>query len=95
VSRTAEAARIERMFLFAFVPAAIFIAACLYVRVTSNPDPLWSEFGTPLFLSLVGLRAMVIPTAPESRKASRAVGALLIVLSAIVLFLAIRNSQGA
>ena len=94
-ARPPEAARIDRMFLIAFVPAVIFLLVSFYVRMTSNPDPLWSEFATPLLLSLVGLRAMLVPSRTSTRKAQRAVGLLLIVLSAVLLFLVIRNSQGA
>ncbi len=93
--RTSDAARIDRLFMIAFVPAIVFMVASLYVRMTSDPAPLWTEFSTPMFLALVGARAMAVPASPETRNTRRGVGLLLIVLSAILLFLAIRNSQGA
>ena len=93
--RTAETARIERLFMFAFVPALIFMIASLYVRVTSDPDPLWSEFATPIFLALVGARAIAVPGSPEASKTKRAIGFVLILFSAILLVLSISNSQGA
>ena len=88
-------ARIERLFLFAFVPAIVFMLVAFYVRLTTDPDPLWSELAFPLFLVLMGARALVLPTEPDKRKLMRGVGILLIVLSVAVAFLAIRDSQGA
>ena len=93
--RTSDTARLERLFLIAFVPLVMFMIAGLYVRMTTDPDPLWTEFAVPLLLATVGLRALVIPSPPATRNTSRGVGILLMVLSAILLFLAIRNSQGA
>jgi hypothetical protein len=93
--RASASLRTERLFLFAFVPAVIFLLVSFYVRMNSNPDPLWTEFATPLLLAMVGARAIAVPSATATRKTSRAIGILLIVLSAILLFLAIRNSQGA
>ena len=92
---TPAAARFDRRFAFAAIPAGLFLLACLYVRLTSDADPLWSEFGTPLFLGLLGIRGLARPSPPETRKTNRAVGALLLVLSAIIVVLAIAQSQGA
>lgn len=93
--RTAEAARIDRLFLIASIPAFIFFAACMYVRFTTDNDPLWSELGTPVLFTLLGVRTMVRPTAPESRNTNRAIGLLLVILSAVLAGLAIYNFQGA
>jgi len=89
------AARVDRLFLFAFVPAFIFFAAAMYVRLTTDSDPLWSELAGPLLFALLGLRAVVRPTEPESRRTSRTVGYLLILVSAVLAALVIQNSMGA
>ncbi len=93
--RTGDTARIERLFLIAFVPAVIFLLVSFYVRMTNNPDPLWSGVATPLLLALVGARAVMVPSPTATRKVSRSVGILLIVCSAILLVLTLFNSQGA
>ena len=90
-----DKARVERLFLFAFVPAIIFMLVSFYVRFTRDPDPLWSELAFPLFLVLMGVRSLVLPSPPETRKLMRGVGILLIILSVAVAILAIRDSQGA
>ena len=92
---TSAAKAFDRKFLIAAIPAGLFFLACFYTRFTTDPDPLWSEFGTPIFFGLVGLRAALRPVPPESRKSSRFVGILLIVLSAILALLAILDFQGA
>ena len=92
--RTPEAARIDRLFLIAFVPVILFMLASFYVRLTSDDDPLWSEFATPLFCTLLGVRALVLPVPPESRKVMRGVGAVLLLLTAILVTITIAKSQG-
>jgi hypothetical protein len=82
-----EAARIDRMFLIVFVPVAIFMLVGLYVRITTDTDPLWTELGTPLFFALLGVRSMAVPAAPAERKMRRNMGILLIVCAALILFL--------
>jgi FtsH-binding integral membrane protein len=93
--KTPEAARIDRLFLIAFVPAFVFMAAAFYVRFTREDDPLWAELALPLFFALIGLRTALRPTAPEAAKTNRWVGFLLIFLSVVLAVLAISNSQGA
>ena len=93
--KKSDAARIDRLFLIAFVPAFIFLAAAFYVRLTSDEDPLWAELALPLFFALIGLRTVLRPTLPEAAKATRWVGFLLIFLSVALAVLAISNSQGA
>ena len=93
--RAEPAAGVERLFLVLLVPALIFWAATFYVRMTSDPDPLWTEFGTPLLFALLGARTILLPSATGSRNAHRFVGGLLIVLSVAILVLSIVNSQGA
>lgn len=88
-----EAAQFDRMFAIVVIPAALFLLACVYVRVTSDTDPLWSEFGTPLFLALIGVRAVLRPVPSDKRKTARAVGFLLIGLSAVIVVLAIVNAR--
>jgi hypothetical protein len=90
--RTLKAARIDRLFLIAFVPVIIFMMVSLYVRFTGNPDPLWTEFSMPLFLGLLGARSMAVPGPPESRKATRAAGVLLILCAALILLLTLLDS---
>ena len=89
------AARMDRLFLFAFVPAFLFFAAAMYVRLTSDSDPLWSELAGPLLFALLGLRAVVRPTEPEMRRTTRWVGFLLIFVSAVLAALVVHNSLGA
>ncbi len=89
------AARFDRKFMIVLVPALIFLIVSLYVRITSGTDPLWTELATPLFFGLIGVRLIMRPAPPESRKALAWVGYLLFVLSVILLALAISNSQGA
>ena len=93
--KTSEAARIDRLFLIAFVPLVIYMCASLYVRVTTDEDPLWAELATPLFFAVLGLRSIVRPTTPEARKASRALGIMLVAAAAVLLVLILYNSQGA
>ena len=93
--QTPEAARIDRLFLMAGIPVVIFMLVSFYVRIGTDDDPLWSEFATPMFMALIAIRALVIPTTPELRKLTRGVGAVLLVLTAIILILAILESQGA
>ena len=96
MSRTAEPdTRLARLFLIALVPAVLFFLVSAYVRITSDSDPLWTEFATPLFFALLGARALALPASPETRTASRWAGAVLIALSAIILILALADSQGA
>jgi hypothetical protein len=91
----AAASRIDRLFLFAFVPAFLFFAAGMYVRFTTDEDPLWSELGAPLLFALLGLRVVLRPTTPELQKTSRWVGFLLIFVSVVLAALVIHNSLGA
>jgi uncharacterized membrane protein len=93
--KTPEAARIDRLFLIAFVPAFIFMVVSFYVRFTRHDDPLWAELALPLFFALMGLRSVLRPTLPEAGNANRWVGFLLIFLSVVLAVLAISNSQGA
>ena len=90
--RSEEARRIDRLFLIAFIPVVAFMLVSFYVRINSNPDPLWSEFATPLFCALLGVRALVIPVQPESRKVMRGVGAVLLLLTAILVAVTIAKS---
>lgn len=95
MSEAPDTARIDRLFLFAAVPAFLFFAAGMYVRLTTEEDSLWSELGAPLLFALLGLRAVLRPTTPELRKTSRGVGFLLIFVSAVLAVLVIHNSLGA
>ena len=93
--RTEEARRLDRLFLIAFVPVGVFFAAGMYVRLTSESDPLWSELAGPLLFGLLGLRTALRPSTPETGHANRWVGILLIFVSALLAALAIHNFQGA
>ena len=88
----AEAARIDRMFLIAFVPVILFMVVSFYVRITGENDPLWSEFATPLFCALLGVRALVMPAPPETRKVMRGVGAALLAITAVLVTVIIVKS---
>ena len=94
-ARTSDAARIDRLFLIASIPVFIFFAVAMYVRFTTDEDPLWAELATPLLFTLLGLRSILRPSAPETRKATRGVGYLLIFASVLLALAAIYNSQGA
>lgn len=89
------AARIDRLFLFLMIPAFLLFAAAMYVRFTTEDDPLWSALASPLLFALLGLRAIVRPTTPELQKTSRRVGFLLLFVSAVLAVLSIHNSIGA
>lgn len=93
--RTSEAAPIERAFRIALIPAFIFLVAALYVRLTTDTSPLWAELAGPILFGLLGLRSILRPSAPETRKINRGVGYLLLFLSALLAALVIYNSQGA
>jgi peptidoglycan/LPS O-acetylase OafA/YrhL len=84
-----EIAQVERTFLIASVAAAAFMVASIYVRVTSDTDPLWTEFASPIFFTILGVRAIALPSPPEQRKGSRALGSLLIACAAVILVLAL------
>ena len=90
--RSEEARRIDRLFLIAFVPVIAFMLVSFYVRITSEQDPLWSEFATPLFCALLGVRALVIPVPPESRKVMRGVGLVLLLLTVTLVAITIAKS---
>jgi hypothetical protein len=95
-AQTGEAARVERMFRIAVVPVIILLVASLYVRFTTRPDPLWTEFAMPLLFALLGARSIVLPGPAEGRKAQRGVGILLIGCAALILLLRLLDhSQGA
>jgi hypothetical protein len=81
------AARVERMFRIAMVPALIFLVVSTYVRVTSRPDPFWSELAMPLFFALLGARSIALPQPPDKKKAARTLGIVLIACAALILFL--------
>lgn len=89
------ASRIDRMFTIALVPAFIFFAVAMYVRFTTDTDPLWSELAAPLLFALLGLRLVMRPTTPELQKTNRWVGFLLIFVSVALAVLVIHNFQGA
>ncbi|HLL58737.1 MAG TPA: hypothetical protein VK391_02475 [Allosphingosinicella sp.] len=93
--KTPEAARFDRLSAFVLVPAVIFMIVSLYVRIRTDTDPLWAELATPLFFALLGARSVLRPAPPESRKANKAVGILLLVLSVVLVVLTVSNSQGA
>ena len=82
-----EAARVDRMFLIAFVPVVVFMIASFYVRITTDTDPLWAEFAAPLFFALLGMRSLMVPVTPETRKGRRGIGIVLIVCAALILLL--------
>jgi len=84
---TAPASSTERLLVAALVLAAIFMVVSLYVRITTDSDPLWTEFATPLFFALLGVRSIARPAPPERRKAARGLGILLIVCAAVILSL--------
>ncbi len=93
--RTPEAARIDRLFLIAFVPVVILMLVSLAVRMRSDTDPLWTEFATPLFFILLGLRGLVVPAPPATRKFNRAMGVLLLVCGVLIFLLNVIDFQGA
>jgi hypothetical protein len=93
--KTNEAARIDRLFLIPFILAFAFFAVSMYVRFTTEEDPLWAELAGPLLFALLGLRSVLRPSPPETRKASRAVGFLLLFASGLLAALVIQNSLGA
>jgi hypothetical protein len=76
------------------VALAVMIAG-IYVRVTSDTDPLWAELTTPLFFALLGARSIFRPAPPETRKAGKMVGILLVVASIVLAVLTVNNSLGA
>jgi low temperature requirement protein LtrA len=90
---TAEAARFDRMFLLAFIPIGLFMAASLYVRITQDADPLWTGFSTPLFIGAIGVRALLRPAPPESRRTLRIAGVVLLVLAAVILTINVLESS--
>ena len=90
--RSEEARRIDRLFLIAFIPVIAFMLVSVYVRINGDPDPLWSEFATPLFCALLGVRALVIPVPPENRKVIRGVGAVLLLLTFILVAVTIAKA---
>ena len=90
----AAAERFDRQAMVVLVPTLILMLAGLYVRVTSDTDPLWAELTTPLFFGLVGARSIVRPAPPETRKASKMVGILLVVASLVLAVLAVTNFYG-
>jgi hypothetical protein len=92
---TAGAARFDRKFLPVMAAALVFMLVALYVRVTTDSDPLWSEFATPLFLGLLGARSVFRPAPPETRNPARGIGIFLMIAAALILVLALYNSQGA
>ncbi len=65
----AASARFDRKAMVVLVPVLVLMLAGLYVRVTSDNDPLWTELTTPLFFGLVGARSILRPVPPETRKA--------------------------
>jgi hypothetical protein len=91
----AAAASFDRKSMVVLVPALLLMVAGLYVRITTDEDPLWADLTTPLFFALIGARSILRPTPPETRKANRYVGILLIIVSVVLAVLAITNSQGA
>ncbi len=91
----AAAARFDRKMMVVVVPAVIFMLAGIYVRVTSDTDPLWAELTTPLFFGLLGARSIFRPAPPETRKANRMVGIVLVLVSVALAVLTISNSLGA
>ncbi len=88
------AARFDRKWMVVLVPALLLMGAGLYVRFTSDADPLWAELMSPLFFGLVGARSILRPVPPETRKANRMVGILLVVASLLLAGLAIQNYLG-
>lgn len=91
-----EAKRLDRLFLIAFVPVIAFMLVSFYVRITGENDPLWSEFATPLFCTLLGVRALVMPAPPETRKVMRGVGiALLLITAALVTVIIVKSGPAA
>ena len=91
----AAAARFDRQAMVVLVPTLILMLAGLYVRMTTDEDPLWAELTTPLFFGLVGARSILRPVQPEYRSTSKWVGILLVVASVVLAVLAIQNFQGA
>ncbi len=91
----AASARFDRKAMVVLVPVLVLMLAGLYVRVTSDEDPLWAELTTPLFFGLVGARSILRPAPPETRTANRMVGILLVIVSAVLAVLAVQNFLGA
>jgi hypothetical protein len=90
--RSDAAARVNRIFLLALVPAFFFWGAGAYVRITSDSEPLWTEFGTPLLLGLVGARTLALPEKPDAHISNRTMGMVLLVMSALILLLILLDS---
>jgi hypothetical protein len=80
---------VERLITIAFVPALIFWAVSFYVRITTDTDPLWTEFATPLVFALLGAQTIARASSPGSQKGTRAIGILLVACAALILLLTI------
>ncbi len=80
---------VERLLTIVFVAAIIFWAVSFYVRITSDADPLWTEFATPLIFALLGAQTIARANSPGSQKGTRAVGILLVACAALILLLTI------
>ncbi len=66
----------------------VVMAAGFYVRSTSEPDPAWTAFPTPLTMARLGLRSLLLtPDDRSSARTQRIVGGLLIALSLVLLVL--------
>ena len=89
------AAAFDRKTAPVLVVALALMIAGLYIRVTSDTDPLWTELTTPLFFALIGARSILRPAPPETRKVARSIGILLIIASIVLAVLAVNNSLGA
>lgn len=81
----------------ALIAALIFMAIGFVIRFTSDPDPAWTAFPTPIAMGLLGLRSLLLTPDPHSKRAQRWVGGLLLALSLVLLILNIveLNMEGA
>jgi hypothetical protein len=79
----------------ALIAALVVMAIGFYVRYTSDPDPAWTAFPTPIACLLLGLRSfLLVPDRNSSARTQRIVGGSLMVLSIVLLILNLVQIQG-
>jgi hypothetical protein len=71
----------------ALIAGLVFMGVGFYVRATSDPDPAWTAFPTPIAMLLLGLRSLLLTPDPTAARTQRIVGGLLVALSLVLLVL--------